>query len=113
MNIDITGRQIEVTPALRDFAEDKLRKLTKLLDEPLDIHIVLAIEKHRHMAEIQVKSRSGIFSSMHETRRPVRLDRRGGGQTRTTGAQTQREASRSQAPQRPSDTGDGGRDRGQ
>jgi putative sigma-54 modulation protein len=67
MNIDITGRQIEVTPALRDFAEDKLRKLTKLLDEPLDVHIVLAIEKHRHMAEIQVKSRSGIFSSMHET----------------------------------------------
>jgi putative sigma-54 modulation protein len=67
MNIEITGRHLDVTPALREFAEEKLRKLTRLLDEPLDVHIVLAIEKHRHMAEIQVKARSGIFSGAQET----------------------------------------------
>ena len=67
MQVDITGRQIEVTPALRDFAEDKLRKLTKLLDGPLEAHVVLAIEKHRHVAEIQVKSRHGIFSGTCES----------------------------------------------
>jgi putative sigma-54 modulation protein len=67
MNIDITGRQVDVTPALREFAEDKLRKLERLLDGPLDIHVVLAIEKHRHMAEIQVKSRTAVFSGMQET----------------------------------------------
>lgn len=67
MKLDITGRHIDVTPALREFAEDKLRKLEKLLDGPLDIHVVLAIEKHRHMAEIQVKSRNGVFTGAHET----------------------------------------------
>lgn len=67
MKIEITGRQIEVTPALREFAADKLRKLEKLLDGPLDVHVVLAVEKHRHMAEIQVKSRTAVLSGMEET----------------------------------------------
>ena len=67
MQLDITGRHIEVTPALREFAEEKLRKLERLLDGPLEVHVVLGIEKHRHMAEIQVKSRTGIFSGTQET----------------------------------------------
>jgi putative sigma-54 modulation protein len=67
MRIEITGRQIEVTPALREFASEKLRKLERLLDGPLDIHVVLAVEKHRHMAEIQVKSRTAVLSGTEET----------------------------------------------
>jgi len=67
MHVDITGRQIEVTPALREFAEEKLVKLERLLDGPLEVHVVLAIEKHRHVAEIQVKARNAFFSGSHET----------------------------------------------
>lgn len=67
MQLDITGRHIEVTPALREFAEEKLRKLERLLDGPLEIHVVLGIEKHRHMAEVQVKSRTGVFAGTQET----------------------------------------------
>jgi len=67
MNLDITGRHIEITPALKEFTEDKLRKLEKLLDGPLEVHVVLGIEKHRHTAEIQVKSRTAILSGTQET----------------------------------------------
>ncbi len=67
MNIEIVGRQIDITPAIRDFTEDKLRKLEKLLDGPFDAHVVLAIEKHRHMAEIKVMSRTAILSGQEET----------------------------------------------
>lgn len=67
MRIEITGRHIEVTPALKDFTEDKLRKLERLLDEPLEVHVVLGIEKHRHTAEIQVKSRTVTLSGTEET----------------------------------------------
>jgi putative sigma-54 modulation protein len=67
MKIDITGRQIEITPAIREFTVEKLRKLEKLLDGPLDVHVVLAVEKHRHLAEIQVKSRTAILSGAEET----------------------------------------------
>ncbi len=67
MKLAITGRQVEVTPALRAYADEKLRKLEKLLDGPLDAHVVLAIEKHRHVAEIQVKSRTAVLSGARET----------------------------------------------
>jgi putative sigma-54 modulation protein len=67
MNLEMTGRQVEITPALRDFTEDKLRKLEKLLDGPLEVHVVLGIAKHRHMAEIQVKGRTASLSGMEET----------------------------------------------
>ena len=67
MNIDITGRHIEVTPALREFTADKLKKLEKLMDGPLDAHVVLFIEKHRHVAEIQIKSRNAVISGQEET----------------------------------------------
>jgi putative sigma-54 modulation protein len=67
MKIDITGRQIDVTPALRDFAEEKLGKLARLLLEPLEAHVVLSIEKHRHVAEIKVKSRTAVLSGTEET----------------------------------------------
>ena len=67
MQLDITGRHIEITPALREFAEEKLSKLERLLDGPLEVHVVLGIEKHRHMAEVQVKSRNGVFAGTQET----------------------------------------------
>lgn len=67
MQLDITGRHIEITPALREFAEEKLGKLTRLLEGPLEVHVVLGIEKHRHMAEVQVKSRTAVFSGTQET----------------------------------------------
>jgi putative sigma-54 modulation protein len=67
MNIEITGRHVEITPALREFAEEKLRKLERLLDEPIEVHVVLGVEKHRHMAEIQVTSRAATLTGNVET----------------------------------------------
>jgi putative sigma-54 modulation protein len=67
MRLDMTGRHIEITPALRKYAESKLSKLERLLDGPIEVHVVLEIEKHRHTAEIQVKSRTANFSGKHET----------------------------------------------
>jgi len=67
MNVEITGRQLEITPALRDFAEEKLRKIERLLDGPIEAHLVLAIEKHRHVAEIKIKSRTAVLSGTQET----------------------------------------------
>ena len=67
MQVHITGRQVEITPALRKFAEEKLKKVEKLLGGPIEAHVVLAVEKRRHLAEIQVKSRTALLAGMRET----------------------------------------------
>ncbi len=67
MQVHITGRQVEITPALRKYTEDRLKKLDKLLGGTTEAHVVLAIEKRRHLAEIQVKSRTALLSGQRET----------------------------------------------
>ena len=67
MQVHITGRQVAITPALRKFAEEKLRKVEKILGGPIEAHVVLAVEKRRHHAEIQVKSRNALLSGAEET----------------------------------------------
>jgi len=67
MNVEIVGRQVEVTPALREFATERIRKLERLLGEPLEAHVVLAIEKHRHVAEIKLKAPHAVFSGQMES----------------------------------------------
>lgn len=67
MQVHITGRQVTITPALRKFTEDRLKKLDRLLGGTTEAHVVLAVEKRRHHAEIQVKSRTALLSGKLET----------------------------------------------
>lgn len=67
MKIDITGRHVDITPALREFVEEKLNKLERLLDGPSEAHVVLAISKHRHLAEIKIVARHAVLSGNMET----------------------------------------------
>ncbi len=57
MNINITGRQMEVTAPIKSYAETKLKKLNRFLTGITDIQLVLSIEKYRQIAEINVHSR--------------------------------------------------------
>lgn len=67
MQVHITGRKVEITPAIRKFTEEKLHKIEKLLGGPIEVHVVLTVEKRRHHAEIQVKSRGTNLSGAEET----------------------------------------------
>ena len=67
MQIHITGRQVAITTALRKYTEEKLKKVEKVLGGPIEAHVVLAVEKRSHHAEIQVKSRSALLSGAQET----------------------------------------------
>jgi len=52
MDITVTFRHMEPTESLRTYAEDKVSKINKYLDFPIEAHIVLAVEKFRHMADV-------------------------------------------------------------
>lgn len=52
MQITITGRHVEITPALRDHAMQRLKKISCYSFEPMEATVRLAVEKYRHRAEI-------------------------------------------------------------
>jgi putative sigma-54 modulation protein len=59
MNVEFTGRQYEITPAIRKEVETGLNKIRKILGDQFESKVVLAVEKHRHKAEITISPRKG------------------------------------------------------
>jgi len=59
MNVEYTGRHFEVTPAIRKDVESGLVKIRKILGNKFETKVVLAVEKHRHKAEITISPRNG------------------------------------------------------
>jgi putative sigma-54 modulation protein len=66
MNVEFTGRQYEVTPAVRKQVEHGLEKLSKILGDTFDTHVVLSTEKRRHKAEITVLVRASSLVGVAE-----------------------------------------------
>jgi putative sigma-54 modulation protein len=54
MQIHITARHIELTPALADYVEKRLEKVARHFDVAVRAHVILDVQKQRHMAEIVV-----------------------------------------------------------
>ena len=59
MNVEYTGRHYEVTTANRKDVEAGLDKIRKSLRDRFETKVILAVEKHRHKAEITISSRIG------------------------------------------------------
>jgi putative sigma-54 modulation protein len=51
MNLNLTGRHLEITPAIRQHVSDKLAKLKNHFDNVIDVNIVLSVDKLQQKAE--------------------------------------------------------------
>jgi putative sigma-54 modulation protein len=54
MNIAVRGKNIDITPALRDYVEKRVSKVTKYFSEVGNINAVLSVEKSQHCVEVTV-----------------------------------------------------------
>jgi putative sigma-54 modulation protein len=52
MQVLVTFRHMEATDALRQYAEHKVARIHKLMRRPIEAHVVLSVNKRRHIAEI-------------------------------------------------------------
>ena len=52
MDINITFRHTDSSPALRTHIEDKLKKMAKYTIKPIKAHVTLTVESSEHIAEI-------------------------------------------------------------
>jgi putative sigma-54 modulation protein len=54
MRIETHGQQIEVTPALRDYVETRLQRLSRHFEQPFDVRTQLSLDKPDHRAEATI-----------------------------------------------------------
>jgi putative sigma-54 modulation protein len=66
MRLDVKGRNVDVTPDLRDYAEKKVGKLARQLADPTHVEVELAVEKNpsiadNHVAEATVWTKGPVL----------------------------------------------------
>lgn len=70
MAVECTGRNVEVTPALRDLARERTARLERHLGGPTRVRVVLSHEKHRFGAEIIATHRRRRWNAHEYTADP-------------------------------------------
>jgi putative sigma-54 modulation protein len=67
MELELTGRHVEITPALERLIRKELKKLDRILDSaPKRAHVILSSEKHRQRAEIILYWRDSVLKGVAE-----------------------------------------------
>lgn len=68
MQIAVTFRHMEVSEALRAYVEEKISRVKKYIDEPIDAQAVLSVEKKiRHSAEVTLVAKGITIKGSDET----------------------------------------------
>jgi putative sigma-54 modulation protein len=63
MNIIINCRQMDLTNNLREYAEDKISRFSKYLNNITEATVTLSVEKYRHKAEVHLKVNGSIIQA--------------------------------------------------
>ncbi|MFI3208353.1 MAG: ribosome-associated translation inhibitor RaiA [Eubacteriales bacterium] len=63
MKFIISGKNIDVTPALKDTIEQKLGKLERYFTPSTEIIVTLSVEKERHKIEVTIPVKGDIIRS--------------------------------------------------
>lgn len=66
MQIQVTFRHVEPSEAVKEYAREKVGKIQKFLDGPVEANVTLTVEKHRHEADLVVFA-SGLKMHGRET----------------------------------------------
>lgn len=74
-DIQITGRHVDVTEPMKDYAMDKVSKIERFMNRIIDVNVIMDIQKLDHRVEIILKTGSiKIISSACTTDMYVSID---------------------------------------
>lgn len=67
MALMITGRHVEVTPALRRYVETRFKRLERYALRFGDVQVILSVEKYRHVAEVVLPLNGAVIQGKTST----------------------------------------------
>jgi len=75
MNINLTGRHLEITPAIREHVTSKLGKIKRHFDNVIDVSVILSVDKLKQKAEATVHmSGKTVFAETDDLNLYVAID---------------------------------------
>ena len=67
MDISVTFRHMEASEELKSYVEEKIYKVKKYFDSPVDANIVLKVEKFRHIADMTLSVDGNKIKAVDES----------------------------------------------
>ncbi len=67
MQVSVTFRKIDASDTLRNYAQEKLYRIKKYAEDPIEAHVVLSVEKFRHIAEVSINANGLRLNGQEET----------------------------------------------
>lgn len=67
MQTSVTFKNLDASEHLKSYVGEKLNRFDKLLDNPAEAAVVLTVEKHRHIAEINIMGDRLTINGKEET----------------------------------------------
>ena len=67
MQVSVTFKHLEPTDAIRTYTEEKMQKIKKYLNNPIEASVVLSVQKYRHIAEINLMANGIPISGSEST----------------------------------------------
>lgn len=64
MNIKVTGKDLEVTDAIKAYVEKKVERLVKYFDDEFDVVATVKFEKTEKVAEIRVSVKGDLYKAV-------------------------------------------------
>jgi putative sigma-54 modulation protein len=75
MNLNLTGRHLEITPAIREHVIAKLDKVKRHFDNVIDVNVILSVDKLQQKAEASLHlSGKTIVAETSDTNLYVAID---------------------------------------
>jgi putative sigma-54 modulation protein len=67
MQIAVSFRNLDPSDHLKGYAENRLARFKKYMDEPIEVHLVLSIQKFRHIADVTISADGMKIKAQEET----------------------------------------------
>lgn len=67
MQIAVSFRNLDPSDHLKGYAENRLARFKKYMDEPIEVYLVLSIQKFRHIADVTISANGLKIKAQEET----------------------------------------------
>ncbi len=68
MQVSVTFRNTEAEDWFKDYANERLAKLRKFIDKPLEAHVIMTVEKFRNIAEVNLLAKGININGKEEAK---------------------------------------------
>jgi putative sigma-54 modulation protein len=68
MQVSVTFRNTEAEDWFKDYANERLAKLRKFIDKPLEAHVIMTVEKFRNIAEVNLVAKGININGKEEAK---------------------------------------------